>query len=182
LTARHGELVVRDLEEHRVPRLAVWVDTAADDDALDDACSAAASIVSSASTTGVGVRLVAATDDGPSVVARASALALHRWLARLRPSDVPLETASDWLPVDAIRGVGTLVVIARGEAFGDAALAGLDALARVVPRILLVTTGERDRDPIVAAGIHVLPWLGEDGFGATRTALFAWDAGVGARA
>ena len=32
LTARHGELVVRDLEEHRVPRLALWIDTSIDED------------------------------------------------------------------------------------------------------------------------------------------------------
>src|SRR3954453_7595447 len=69
LTARHGELVVRDLEEHRVPRLAIWVDTHGDA-ALDEACSAAASIVASATTTGVGIRLAAATPNGPTVVSR----------------------------------------------------------------------------------------------------------------
>src|SRR3954470_18538420 len=113
LSARHGELVVRDLEEHRVPRLAIWVDTCVDDAALDDACSAAASIVSSASSCGVGVRLSAATPAGPSTVSRSSALTLDRWLARLRPADVAPATAIRWLTGEAVRGVGTLVAISR---------------------------------------------------------------------
>jgi uncharacterized protein (DUF58 family) len=171
------------LEEHRVPRLAIWVDTGAGDEALDDACSAAASIVSSASTTGVGVRLAAASTDGPSVVSRASALALHRWLARLAASDVSLEKAIGWLAGDGVRGVGTLVVISHGEAFGPDVLAALDALARLVPRVVLVTTGEDDRDRTVAGGIQVLPWLGEDGFGgATPGEALRPSADVGARA
>jgi uncharacterized protein (DUF58 family) len=184
LTARHGELVVRDLEEHQVPRLAIWIDTAAGDEALDEACSAAASIVSSASTTGVGVRLAAATADGPSVVSRASSLALHRWLARLATSDVSLERAVGLLAGDAVRGVGTLVVVSRGEAFGSAPLAALETLARVVPRVVLVTTGEGGHDPLVAGGIQVLPWLGEDGFSATTPsgAARSVDSSVGARA
>ena len=82
LTARHGELVVRDLEEHRVPRLALWIDTGVDDDALDEACSAAASIVTAATATGAGVRLAAAAETGMTLASRAGMQALHRWLAR----------------------------------------------------------------------------------------------------
>jgi len=185
LTARHGELVVRDLEEHRVPRLAIWIDTGSGDDALDEACSAAASIVSSASATGVGVRLAAATADGPAVVSRASSLVLHRWLARLRPADVSAETAIGWLAGGALRGVGTLVAISRAEAVGPAARAALDALARVVPRVVLVTTGEGGRVGAASGAITEVPWLGQDGFGAaTPPAAPFWvaDLRVGARA
>src|SRR6478672_5907539 len=166
LTARHGELVVRDLEEHRVPRLALWIDTHTDAYTLDEICSAAASIVSSASATGVGVRLAAATADGPAVVSRASSLVLHRWLARLRPADVSAETAIGWLAGGALRGVGTLVAISRAEAVGPAARAALDALARVVPRVVLVTTGEGGRVGAASGAITEVPWLGQDGFGA----------------
>jgi uncharacterized protein (DUF58 family) len=185
LTARHGELVVRDLEEHRVPRLAIWIDTGGGDDALDEACSAAASIVSSASTTGVGVRLAAATADGPAVVSRASSLVLHRWLARLRPADVSAETAIGWLAGGALRGVGTLVAISRAEAVGPAARAALDALARVVPRVVLVTTGEGSRVGTASGAITEVPWLGQDGFGAAAPPAApprVVDPSVGARA
>ena len=184
LTARHGELVVRDLEEHRVPRLAIWIDTGSGDDALDEACSAAASIVSSASATGVGVRLAAATADGPAVVSRASSLVLHRWLARLRPADVSAETAIGWLAGGALRGVGTLVAISRAEAVGPAARAALDALARVVPRVVLVTTGEGGRVGAASGAITEVPWLGQDGFGAAAppaAPLRVADPSVGAR-
>jgi hypothetical protein len=80
--------------------------------------------------------------------------------------------------------VGTLVVVSRGEAFGSAALAALEALPRVVPRVVLVTTGEGGHDPLVAGGIQVLPWLGEDGFSATTPsgAARSVDSSVGARA
>jgi len=185
LTARHGELVVRDLEEHRVPRLAIWIDTGSGVDALDEACSAAASIVSSASATGVGVRLAAATADGPAVVSRASSLVLHRWLARLRPADVSAETAIGWLAGGALRGVGTLVAISRAEAVGPAARAALDALARVVPRVVLVTTGEGGRVGAASGAITEVPWLGQDGFGAAAppaAPLRVADPSVGARA
>ena len=162
LTARHGELVVRDLEEHRVPRLAIWIDTHVDVDALDDACSAAASIVSSATTNGVGVRLAAASPDGPSLMSRASGLGLDRWLARLGTADVAARTAIGWLAGDAVRGVGTLVAISRAESIDASTIATLDALSRVVPKVVLVTTGDGS---VAATGFEVVPWLGDDGFG-----------------
>jgi len=163
LTARHGELVVRDLEEHRVPRLAIWIDTHTDADTLDDICSAAASIVGSASATGVGVRLAAATAEGPSVVSRANTLTLQRRLARVVVGDVPAATAIGWLTGDAVRGVGTIVAISPADA-GDDVGAALAALTRVVPRVVLVTVGATS--PSVPDGVDVLPWLGGDGFGA----------------
>jgi len=166
LTARHGELVVRDLEEHQVPRLAIWIDTRTDADTLDDVCSAAASIASSASATGVGVRLAAATPQGPTVVSRASTLALHRWLARAVASDVPAATAIGWLAGDAVRGVGTLVAIAPADAIDDDGGAALAALARAIPWVVLVTIGAAASSPSVPDGVDVYPWFGTDGFGA----------------
>ncbi len=167
LTARHGELVVRDLEEHRVPRLAIWVDTHGDA-ALDEACSAAASIVASATTTGVGIRLAAATPNGPTVVSRASALTLHRWLARLGTSDVPSSTALAWLAGDALRGVGTLVAVADAAAFDDGAVDALGSLSRAVSRIVLVTVSGDAPRLLQDAGVEVVPWLGQEGFGTVR--------------
>src|SRR3954471_2351952 len=167
LTARHGELVVRDLEEHRVPRLAIWVDTHGDA-ALDEACSAAASIVASATTTGVGIRLAAATPNGPTVVSRASALTLHRWLARLGTSDVPSSTALAWLAGDAPRGVGTLVAVADAAAFDDGAVDALGSLSRAVSRIVLVTVSGDAPRLLQDAGVEVVPWLGQEGFGTVR--------------
>jgi len=176
LTARHGELVVRDLEEHRVPRLAIWIDTATDADTLDDVCSAAASIASSASATGVGVRLAAATPQGPTVVSRASTLALHRWLARVVASDVPAATAIGWLAGDAVRGVGTLVAIAPAGAIDDDGGAALAALARVIPWVVLVTVGAGA--PSVPDAVDVYPWLGSDGFGALGPPMAAERVGA----
>src|SRR3954451_23917068 len=176
LSARHGELVVRDLEEHRVPRLAVWIDTH-DDAVLDEACSVAASIVSSASATGVGIRLAAAAADGPAVVSRASALALHRWLARLGESDIAAATAIGWLAGDAVRGVGTLVVVAAAEALNEEAGLGLGALARVIHRIVVVTIGSGQPLWHLPDGIEVVRWLGDDGFG-IRVSAPAARAGV----
>jgi uncharacterized protein (DUF58 family) len=165
LTARHGELVVRDLEEHRVPRLALWIDSSLDEDALDEACSAAASIVTAATATGAGVRLAAATETGMSLASRSGVQALYRWLARLPTSDVPAATAIGWLGGDATRGVGTLIAVAGAGALEPGAAASLAALGRVVPRIVLVTIGPEaplDGDP----GFEVAPWLGADGLGA----------------
>src|SRR3954467_12253924 len=135
LTARHGELVVRDLEEHRVPRLAVWIDTRTAADTLDDVCSAAASIASSASATGVGVRLAAAAPQGQTVLSRASTLALHRWLPRGVARAVPAAAAIGRLSGAAVRGVGTLVAIAPAGAIDDDAAAALAAVARFIPRV-----------------------------------------------
>src|SRR3954471_3624693 len=176
LSARHGELVVRDLEEHRVPRLAVWIDTH-DDAVLDEACSVAASIVSSASATGVGIRLAAAAADGPAVVSRASALALHRWLARLGESDIAAATAIGWLAGDAVRGVGTLVVVAAAEALNEEAGLALGPLARGIRRIGVGTNGSGQPLWHLPDGIEVVRWLGDDGFG-IRVSAPAARAGV----
>ena len=92
LTARHGELMVREFEQERTPRLAIWVDTESDDlDRLDRCCTVAASIVDSATATGAGVRVAAADPDGPALVTRTHHLEYHRWLARLVPTGIPAD-------------------------------------------------------------------------------------------
>ena len=111
------------------------------EDALDEACSAAASIVAAATATGVGVRLAAATETGMSLASRSGVQSLHRWLARVSTSDVPAATAIGWLAGDATRGAGTLIAVAGAGVLEPETAASLAALGRVVPRIVLVTVG-----------------------------------------
>jgi len=171
LSARHGELVVRDLEEERMPRLAIWVDTSGDDEALDACCTVAASIVDAATATGAGVRLGASTADGPTWATRLRAIDLHRWLARLGPSDLDAVTALDQLDGEALRGIGTLVVVVAGMSGGlDAAAARVSSQ---VSRTVIVPIGddaELEREPIVgallASGAEVVPWIEDHGLSA----------------
>jgi len=165
LTARHGELMVREFEQERTPRLAIWVDTeAADVDVLDRCCTVAASIVESATATGAGVRLSAADIDGPSLVTRTHHAEYHRWLARLVPTEIPAITALGWLLDGPLQGVGTLV--ATFPVWEDRALDGLrdvvEDLVAAVPRVVLVpVTGSEDRTvwtPLRNVGAEVLPW------------------------
>jgi uncharacterized protein (DUF58 family) len=174
LSARHGDLVVRDLEQERTPRLAIWVDTpAGSDDVLDVCCSAAASMIEAATTTGAGVRLAAATPDGPVSVTRARAMDLHRWLARLAPSGIDPSTALGWLGPDALRGVGTLVAIVPRAAAGAAA-ASLGALVGSVPRVVAVVVVDPDDEAALVedvlarspAAVDIIPWIDGEGFGA----------------
>jgi uncharacterized protein (DUF58 family) len=172
LTARHGELVVRDLEQERTPRLVIWLDTSSGvDEMLDACCSAAASLVEAATATGAGVRLAAATPDGPVSVTRARTIDVHRWLARLTGSGVDPSTSLGWLGPEVLRGAGTLVAIVPG-ATADAAAASLGALVGSVPRLVAVVVidpgSEADLVDGVAAhlpaGLDVVPWIDGKGF------------------
>ena len=157
LTARHGELMVREFEQEHTPRLAIWVDTESDDvEALDRCCTVAASIVDSATATGAGVRLLAADVDGPALVARTNHLEYHRWLARLVPTRIPAVTALGWLLDGQLQGVGTLVVTLSGVG-GQAARPGLRAGGRAcrpgASRRARARDGLRRRDDLdTAAG------------------------------
>jgi uncharacterized protein (DUF58 family) len=136
-----------------------------DEDALDEACSAAASIVAAATATGAGVRLAGATDTGMSLASRSGVQSLHRWLARVTTSDVPATTAIGWLAGHPTRGVGTLIAVAGSGALEPETASALASLGRVVPRVVLVTIAGEDpleHDP----GFEVVPWLGADGLGA----------------
>jgi uncharacterized protein (DUF58 family) len=167
LTARHGELVVRDLEQERIPRVAIWVDTSGDEEALDARCTVAASLVDAATATGAGVRLRAPGPEGPIGATRARAVDLHRWLARLAVGDLaPARAVGQLDPgADALRAVGTLVVIAP-PSIADAAH-HLASLTRIVGRLVLVIPVDdqgalaplpRD-DRLLLAGIEVVPWI-----------------------
>jgi len=170
LTARHGELMVREFEQERTPRLAIWVDTESDDvDRLDRCCTVAASIVDSATATGAGVRVAAADPDGPALVSRTHHLEYHRWLARLVPTGIRATTALGWLAEGPLQGVGTLVVclpVWEGRPL-DGLRDAVEDLVTVVPRVVLVpVTDPEDRTvwtPLRTIGAQVLPWAaGED--------------------
>ena len=172
LTAHHGDLMVREFEQERTPRLALWLDTEPDDvEALDRCCTAAASIIDSATATGAGVRLSAAGADGPALVARTHHLEYHRWLARLAPSGVPAATALGWLLGGPLLGVGTLVAmfsVWEGRPL-DALRAVVEDLVAEVPRVVLVPlVGVADTTvwtPLRAAGAQVLPWAEGEALG-----------------
>jgi len=172
LTARHGELMVREFEQERTPRLAIWLDTEPDDvGALDRCCTVAASIVDSATATGAGVRLSAAGEDGPALVARTHHLEYHRWLARLTPTGIPAATALGWLVGGPLQGVGTLVAtfaVREGRTL-DALREVVEELVAEVPRVVLVPVVSVPDTTVWtqlrAAGAQVLPWAAGDALG-----------------
>ena len=165
LTARHGELMVREFEQERTPRLAIWLDTEhADVEMLDRCCTVASSIIERATATGAGIRLAAAGPDGLALATRTQHLEYHRWLARLEPTGVAATTALGWLSDGPLLGVGTL--LATFPMWPGRPLDGLrtvvEDLVAVVPRVVLVpVTGSDDRTewtPFRHAGAEVLPW------------------------
>lgn len=170
LTARHGQVMVREFEEERTRRLAVVIDTERDEGEawtpLDRACSVAASLLDAASAHGHGARLAAAVGDEVDVLARADEDAAMRWLARLEPSGMPLATALARLGPEELRGVETLVVVAPAWADRDlAALAqALTGTAAGRSVVVVVATDEvTDVSALAEAGIEVHPWaLGQD--------------------
>jgi uncharacterized protein (DUF58 family) len=116
LTARHGTIMVREFEEERTHRLAVFVDTERDAGVawtpLDRVCSTAASILEAAAAHGHGVRLAGATtSSGPELVARAGEDELMRWLARLEPSGWGFADVIEHLGPHAARGAETVVLV-----------------------------------------------------------------------
>ena len=117
LTARHGQVMVREFEEERTRRVAIVLDTERDRGAewtpLDRACSAAASILDAAAAHGHGSRLVAATPDGEvDLLARAELREQLRWLARLTPTGVSLASTLERLAPTDLRGVETVILLA----------------------------------------------------------------------
>lgn len=143
-TARHGEIMVRELEREETRRLAVIVDSAADGGTgvtpLDRCCSVAASVAFAAAGRGQGVRLIASIEGEPAILRRAEPRELLRWLAELRPSGgaVPADLLAR-LGTE-LQGVDTVVLALPSWRFnGTDALT--DAIADVcarVPRVVVV--------------------------------------------
>ena len=175
LTARHGRVMVREFEEERTRRLAIVVDTELDVGEawtpLDRCCSVAASLVEAALSRGHGARVVGAEPDGEvEILARLDGPELLRWLARLRPSGVPLVSLLERLGLEELRGVESIVVTFPVWRDRDRAalLGAAGRLASFVDRVVLVPVllddgpwllGPRSVDP----GVHVRPWgPGED--------------------
>ncbi|HUL85488.1 MAG TPA: DUF58 domain-containing protein [Actinomycetota bacterium] len=168
LTARHGEVMVREFEQERTRRLAVVIDTERDLGEswtpLDRCCCVAASVVEAAFANGHGVRLAGALPDRTvDVLGRTDGRELLEWLARLRPSGVPLPTVLDRLGPEEFRGVETLVVAFPAWRDRDR-VPVLDAAVRasaVVERVVLVPvlldvvgTLAEETHP----GVEIRPW------------------------
>lgn len=113
-TARHGRVMVRELEQEHTRRLAVVVDTWADvgeeETPLDLCCSVAASVALAVLVRGRGVRLVAARNGEVDVLLRADPARLLEWLAGLRPfGRMPLEAVVGELG-PRLRGVHSVLL------------------------------------------------------------------------
>jgi uncharacterized protein (DUF58 family) len=170
LTARHGQVMVREFEEERTRRLAILVDTERDRGAewtpLDACCTVAASVMAAALAQGHGVRLVAARPGGDlDVLTRLDEAELRRRLALIEPSAVSVVEVAGRLGVTELRGIETAVVAFPAWPDRDGrALAG--ALARLpVTRVVAVPVaiGEAPLpaglvEALWAAGLEVLPW------------------------
>jgi uncharacterized protein (DUF58 family) len=173
LTARHGQVMVREFEEERTRRLAVLVDTERDAGQawtpLDRCCAVAASILQAAQAAGHGVRPIAAVGGGAEVLHRADGPEVLRWLARLEPSGVALADVVRGLAPADLRGVDTLVVVMPTWRRADAetlAAALADVPARRIVAVL-VGLGEDeapDADPgslaevLQRAGVETRIW------------------------
>jgi uncharacterized protein (DUF58 family) len=167
LTARHGQVMVREFEEERTRRLAIVVDTEHDEGEvwtpLDRACSAAASVLDAALGAGHGARLIAATGDDVDVVSRADRDEMHRWLARLTPSGRSLPEVLTRLDASALRGVATLVV--ASPMWGPDAQAIADATQSLpVDRVVLVVVAVAEAPEVPPVpGVETYTWRdGED--------------------
>jgi uncharacterized protein (DUF58 family) len=160
--------MVREFEEERTRRLAVVVDTERDLGEswthLDRCCCVAASVVDAAFANGHGVRLAGALPDRTvDVLGRADGRELLEWLARLRPSGVPLPTVLDRLGPEELRGVETLVVAFPAWRDRDRApvVSAAVRASAVVERVVLVPvlldvvgTLAEEAHP----GVEIRPW------------------------
>jgi uncharacterized protein (DUF58 family) len=171
LTARHGQVMVREFEQEQTRRLAIVIDTERDDGEawtpLDRVCCVAASILTAASARGQGARIAAAVGDDVDLLARADEDAAMRWLALLEPSGMPLSAALGLLGPQALRGVATLVALAPawpGRDLGGLAPAlAATAADRVVVVVVRVDDRPIDTGGLTRAGIEVHTWSdGED--------------------
>jgi uncharacterized protein (DUF58 family) len=166
LTARHGQVMVREFEQERTRRLAIVIDTERDEGEtwtpLDRCCCVAASLLEAASAHGHGARMAAAVGSGVDVLARADETETLRWLARLRPSGIPFAEALGRLGLEDLRGVETLVAIVPawpGRDLADVASALAESPAgRVVAVVVGTADGPVATSALVGAGIEVHAW------------------------
>jgi uncharacterized protein (DUF58 family) len=170
LTAHHGRVMVREFEEERTRRLAIVVDTELDTGEgwtpLDRCCTVAASLLEAALARGHGARLIAAGPEGEvEILARLDGPELVRWLARLRPSGLPIAPLLARLGYEELRGVESVVVAFPAWRDRDVAslLAAAGRLTSIVDRVVLVPVllddapwfrGAHGVDP----GVQVRPW------------------------
>jgi uncharacterized protein (DUF58 family) len=172
LTARHGQVMVREFEEEQTRRVAIVLDTEHDRGEewtpLDRVCAVAASILDAAAAHGHGSRLVAATrEGGVDLLARAELREQLRWLARLPPSGVSLASTLGRLGPTDLRGVETVILLA--PAWPDAAPGELaTAAGRLADRIELVAC--------------VVIEVDDDALASARLVSTLWANGVDARA
>jgi uncharacterized protein (DUF58 family) len=176
LTARHGQIMVREFEEERTRRLAIVVDTERDLGeawtTLDRSCAVAASLVHAAAASGHGARLAAATTHGIDVVTREPTDGMRRWLARLTSSGVPLTRTLRGLGDDALRGVETAVVVTPAWSVGDRP--ALEAAASRLPldRVVVVAVLEAEEELPSLDAAEVVAWRPDqelaDAFAADR--------------
>jgi len=186
-TARTGAVMVREFEEELTRRIAIVVDAVADHGEawtpLDAACSAAASIALAAAADGQGARLLVPDAHGVEVAAHEDGHPLLRRLGLLTASGRTLADAAPEL-ADALRGAGTVVVIAptwRSNAAPDLvpALVRLGAVGGRVVVVPIVLDPERDgrfalptdaAEGLVAdlrrTGFATYPWRRDDDLGA----------------
>jgi uncharacterized protein (DUF58 family) len=144
---------------------------------LDRCCTAAASLATAALARGHGARLAAATPGGLDVIGRADDHEILRWLAELAPSGVSVADASAELPLDATRGVESVVIVAPvWRAAWSSLVTAVGTLGGVVPRVACVLVGTAEGSDrvtpdalpdealheagasLVAAGAEVYPW------------------------
>jgi uncharacterized protein (DUF58 family) len=187
LTARHGQVMVREFEEERTRRLAIAIDTERDrGDAwtpLDRACAAAASLLDAAAAHGHGSRLVAATPGGEvDLLARVGLREQLRWLAKLTPTGISLAETIEGLGPDDLRGVETVVLVV--PVWPDAPVTDLAAaaggLADRIEYVACVAIVEGEDDPpavgfiesLTDRGVDVRPWAPD---GSLADALSARD-------
>jgi len=178
LTARHGQVMVREFEEERTRRLAIVVDTERDAGSawtpLDRSCAVAASLAEAASAHGHGVRLAAGVAGGDvALLARADEAESLRWLAELEPSGVPLVEVLRRLGHEELRGVATLVLAFPAWATQNSAALAEALLDSPVRTVVCVPVGLDDDEgralgvealvrDLRRAGADVFPWAPDE--------------------
>jgi len=177
LTARHGQVMVREFEQERTRRVAIAIDTERDRGEkwtpLDRACAAAASLADAAAAHGHGSRLLAVTADGTvDVLARADLGEQLRWLARLAPTGVSLASTLDRVDPEDLRGLETIVLLVPAwpdqppEPLVVAAATLTERIERVVCFAIAVDEdpepSERLATALIGSGIDARAWA-EDG-------------------